>query len=238
MSEIKKDSKTEVKTFAIALSDRANTLTHDAASIINQCQKVTVTNDDQRTNILELVKKIKSVSKGLEDERMATTRPMDEAKKQVMDLYRAPLDNLTKAEGVIKKAVLDYDNEQRRKAQELQRKLQAEAEEKARKEREKLAAQAQKAIEAGKEEKASALLEKADEVQVFVPIVQTVETKTAGVSTRKVWKYRITDVNLLPREYMVPNEALLSGLARSTQGNIPVAGVEFYAEDVLAVSSR
>lgn len=226
----------EVK-FLITLSDRARVLAQSAASIINEYKSVNVQNDEQRGNILDLVKKIKTIAKGLEDERMATTRPMDEAKKQVMDLYRQPLDNLAKAESVIKKAVIDYDNEQRRKAEELQRKLQAEAEEKARKEREKLAVRAAKAAEAGNEEKAAALLEKADEVQVFVPIVQTIAPKSTGISTRKVWKYRIVDVNKLPREYMIPNDALLSGLARSTQGAIPVPGIEFYAEDSLAIRS-
>lgn len=227
----------EVK-FLITLSERGKTLANEAAKIITDCKEVKVTNDEQRGNILELVKRIKGVAKGLEDERMATTRPMDEAKKEVMNLYRQPLDNLTKAESIIKRAVLEYDQEQRRKAEELQAKLRAEAEAKARKERERLEKQAALAVEKGQAEKAEMLLDKADNVVAFVPVVQAVETKTQGVSSRKVWKYRITDANALPREYMIPNEAMLAALARSTQGNIPVPGVEFYAEDLLAVSSR
>ena len=234
VQEMREEKQEEVH-FLITLSDRAVTLTHEAAGIINKCKAVKVQNDTQRGNILELVKQIKTVSKNLEAERMATTRPMDDAKKQIMDLYWGPLDNLTKAESTIKGAVIAYDNEKRRQAAELQRKLQAEADAKARKERERLEAKAQKAMEAGKVEKAEALHEQAEEVQVFVPIVETLVAKTAGVSTRKVWKHKIVDVSKLPRKYMIPNEAMLAALAKSTQGNIPVAGVEFYQEDILAV---
>lgn len=224
--------------FLTTLSDRARILAKEAAVIITETKSITVTNDEQKSNTLELLKKIKGVANGLEAERTAQKKPILEAGREIDGAYKAEIDKLAKAESVLKQSVLSYDQEQRRKAQELQRKLQAAAEEKARKEREKLAAQAEKAAAAGKIEKAEALQEKAEEVQVFVPIVQAVETKVTGVSTRKAWKYRIIDVNKLPREYMIPNEAMLAALARSTQGNIPVPGVEFYAEDILAVNSR
>ena len=235
------DNNGEIKTTVKALTtlfDRARVLAGKAADIINESKGLTVTNDDQKSNMLELLKKIKGVSGDLEAERTAQKKPILDAGRDIDSAYKAEIEPLTRAESYLKSAVLKYDQEQRRKAEELQAKLRAQAEEAARKEREKLAKQAEAAAAKGKDEKADELRDRAMNTLAFVPVIQTVETKTAGVSSREVWKYRITDPALLPREYLIPNDALLSGFARSTKGNIPVAGVEFYAESVLAVSSR
>jgi len=52
----------------------------------------------------------------------------------------------------------------------------------------------------------------------------------AGTSYRTTWKFRIVDLNLVPREYMIPNEQLLGATARTTKGAQTIPGVEFYAE--------
>ncbi len=234
MTDVKRVTK-EVKVL-VALTPNAVSLASQAAEIINQATDFKVQSAEQRTNILELAKKIKTVSKGLEDERFNTTRPMDTAKKEIMSLYQEPLDKLVKAENIIKKAVLDFDREERRKAEEQQAKLRAEAEERARKERERLEAQALKAIDKGKEEKAEHLIEQAEAVQIFAPVIQMPVHKAHGTSVRQVWKYRITDVNLIPREYMIPNEKMLGAMAKSTHDAVKVPGVEFYSEDSLAIS--
>jgi len=52
----------------------------------------------------------------------------------------------------------------------------------------------------------------------------------AGTSYRTTWKFRIVDLNLVPREYLLPNEQLLGSTARTTKGAQTIPGVEFYAE--------
>ncbi len=235
MNDVKKQPAKEVK-FLVALTPNAVSLAKQAAEIITQATEIKVQSVEQRDNILELAKKIKTVSKGLETERMATTRPMDTAKNEVMNLYRDSLDKLVKAEGIIKKSVLDFDREERRKAEEIQAKLRAEAEAKARKERERFETQALKAIDKGNEEKAEQLIEKAEAVQIFTPVVQIPVHKSQGTSVREVWKYRIVDEKLIPREYLIVNEKLLGSMAKSSHDVVKVPGVEFYSEDSLAIS--
>lgn len=235
MKEANNQTTKEIK-ILVALTPNAVSLANQAADIITKATEIKVQNVDQRNNILELAKKIKFVSKGLETERLSTTRPIDATKTEIMNLYREPLDRLTRAEAIIKKAVLEFDKEERRKAEALQAKLRAEAEEKARKERERLEAQALKAIDKGKEEKAEQLLEQAESVQAFAPVIQMPTHKAQGTSVRKVWSYRITDVSLIPREYMLPNEKLLGALAKSSHDAVKIPGVEFYAEESLAIS--
>jgi hypothetical protein len=90
------------------------------------------------------LKDVKSLAKRLDDERKAITGPLDQAKKAVMDLFRAPVEFCEKAERTIKQSMLTYDDEQRR--------LQAEAERKAREaeeaERRRIAEEARRKAEA------------------------------------------------------------------------------------------
>lgn len=70
--------------------------------------------------------------------RFAITRPMDQAKNNVMDLFRAPVKKCEDAIALLKSAILTFSKEEKRKAQEAQ-KL---ADEQARQERLKLEQQA------------------------------------------------------------------------------------------------
>lgn len=229
MSEIK---------LPITLTAAAVSLAQEAATVIIEAQSYEIKTLLQYTNSMELLKRIKGVYTKLEAERTAQKAPILAAGRDVDSLYKAETGKLQKAETRLKQAGILFNQEQQRKADAEQARLQAVAEERARKERERLLARAATAEERGKDEKADALRDQAEQVQVFVPVVTPAMSKVAGVATRKVWKYRITDMAALPREYMIPNEAMLSAFAKSTQGKVPVAGVEFYAEDSLAVSSR
>lgn len=101
------------------------------------------------------LKEVKAMSKRLEEQRKSITKPLDEAKKAVMDTFRPAMEFCDQAEGMIKRGMLGYDNEQRRIRQEEERKAReaAEAERKriqenARKKAEAEAAEARKLAEA------------------------------------------------------------------------------------------
>lgn len=176
------------------------------------------------------LKRIKSLAKIIDDKRKAMTRPLDESKKAIMDFFRGPLDALTKAEGLIKGAMLSYDREQerqRREEEERQRELQ-------RKEAERLAKLAEKAEARGDEAKAEAFQERASVVAQAPVFVQKAMPVVQGVQRRKVWKYRVVDSAQVPREYMLINDQMLNSLAKSAKGTIHVPGVEFYEEEILA----
>ncbi|MBA7598380.1 hypothetical protein ES703_05395 [subsurface metagenome] len=50
------------------------------------------------------------------------------------------------------------------------------------------------------------------------------------------WKFRIVDLEKLPREYMVPDEAMLNSIAQKQHDKKQVPGVEFYNEPSLRVT--
>lgn len=168
--------------------------------------------------------------------RFSVTRPLDEAKKRLMDIFAVPLNKLSSAEIFIKRGMLAFQQEQervRRAEEDRQREIARKEEEKQRKILEEKAA---RAAAAGKAAKAEALREKKEQVFVPAPIVESQTPKLDGTITKKVWKYRIVDVSAIPREYMIPDEKKIGAMVRASKGTLRVDGVEIYSEEVLASS--
>lgn len=133
------------------------------------------------------LKTIKGQFKALEEKRKAITGPMDTAKKQVMDLFRKPLEALEQAENLIKRTMLAYQQEQRRLEVEAQRKINEAAEI----ERKRMEEQAQAAEKTGDVAAAVALQTAAD--MVVAPVVQIAPAKVSGISTTIRWSAEVTD---------------------------------------------
>jgi hypothetical protein len=186
----------------------------------------------------EKLKKIKSLQKSLTDERMAQTRPIDEAKKRIIAWFDRPLLFLEKCESMLKSKMIGYQTEQNRIARERQEKLDAEAA----KERARLEERADKAEANGKDEKAESLREKAS--MVAAPVIAPQTVKVAGIKTMKVWKAKVDAVEKISREHVNaffadPKnkerlESYFSQIAKATKGAIKIEGVTFYAEEVIA----
>jgi hypothetical protein len=139
--------------------------------------------------------------------------------------YYNPAESAVKA---VKKLMSDYDAEQEkiRKAEEDRLRKIAEDEEKER--------QLQAAVDAeqsGNKEEAEAIIE----APVYVPpvVVQKTTPKLSGGPVyRTIWKFRIKNAALIPREYMIPNETMIGGVIRNSKGVINIPGVEAYEERV------
>jgi hypothetical protein len=178
----------------------------------------------------EVLKEVKAYKNKLEEKRFEMTRPLDQAKKSIMEFFRQPMDALDTLERNIKSRIISYQQEERRKADIAQKKLQAAADAKAKELRDKAAAEAAK----GNTAKAAQLMDKAAEKEVAVPVVAADIPKVAGVFTKQVWKYQIIDVNAIPREYMIPDEKKIGAMARASKGTLQIPGVKIYPEDSLS----
>lgn len=161
------------------------------------------------------LKDIKAKRNQLDTLRKSMTQPLDESKEKIMDFFRQPLDWLDDAEAALKRGMLTYKQDQERKA---------------RAEREKAAAEARRIAEEAKAKNPDA----PPPVVIAAPVVTKEAPKVSGVSTREVWKFRVTDPAAVPREYLVIDEPKLGAMARATKGTVTVPGVEFYSEEVMA----
>lgn len=159
--------------------------------------------------------------KRLEEQRLAITRPMDAAKKLIMDLFRKPLERLDAQIKLLKGSMLTYDQEQKRKAAVQQALLDKIATE----QRAQLAAESarQAALAQAEHDRAKSLMESGDTEGVnealtaaetahdmAVALQQTTAVVSAataatnvptveGITTADVWKARVTDLPALLR---------------------------------------
>lgn len=184
---------------------------------------------------------VRAAAKELEDRRLLITRPIDQAKAQVMALFEPAKKRLQQADNLLTNAIRNY----RAKVEQERRLAEARAEEAARKEREKLERQAAQLEQKGKAEKAAALRDVAATVPTAVVLPEA--GKMSALTTRGTWKAEITDkVELIkyiaanPQwAYLLePDMAKLNGLARTQKENLALPGVKAKEVENFAANTR
>jgi hypothetical protein len=228
---------------------------------------VTIRTPDQFTRAGELLKAVKGALKQIEDQRVAITKPINESLRAVNAQAKTAAAPFETAEREIKARMVEYSNEQERIRREEQRKveaaaaaerarlvrLQAEAEAKARAEQERLRREFEEAAAAGRAAEAAKLAARADrveeksaakiealqiqEAQVVAPVIQREPPKVAGVATREVWKFRVTDPALVPDQYKVIDESRIRKVVQALKADANIPGVEVYSERQLAAGA-
>lgn len=183
------------------------------------------------------LKTIKAKYKALEDQRKAITGPMDKAKKEVMDLFRKPLEMLEQAEGVIKRTMLAYANEQRR----LQAEAQRQADEAAAAERKRMEEQAKAAEQTG--DAASAIALQSASEMVVAPVVRIEPAKVSGISTRVIWSAEVTDKLAYLQHVLAHPELIdtieismkpLNQMATALKDKLAIPGVRAVASETMS----
>jgi hypothetical protein len=209
-SQVKQTTET-----ALAVIDAANSL-------------MIVTVDDYRT-AQGLMKTVKDRIKELTETRMEQTRPLDEAKKKIIEFFSTPLEKLERAKSYLNRVMVDFTEEQDRKRREEERRLQEEARKRA--EEEALAA-ALEAEAAGDSEEAEQIIQE----PVYVPPVKVVSEipKSKDSHIRETWSAEVVDLKLLvkaiaegkaPLQAVAPDMTFLNGQARSYRGALNIPGV-------------
>jgi hypothetical protein len=112
----------------------------------------------------------------------------------------------------------------RQQERELQAKLKKEADDLALAEAEKLA-------RAGDVELADAVLEQQAAAPEPVVSLPKVTPKVEGFASRVVWRYRIENAALIPREYLMPDEIKIGQVVRALKGATNIPGVKAFSED-------
>ena len=249
------------------IDQRSQELAIEAEHILTTAKGYAVSSVAEFENAANELKAIKAKAKEIDGQRVFLKAPVLEQAKRIEDFFRAPLKFLADAESLLKRAMLGFQQaeeakrvEAERKAQEAARKEQedlrrkaVEAERVAAEKAAELNRQAEAAAAAGRAEEAAKLAAKAEAVtekaeakagaiqeqaaSVIIPTIAREQPKISGISTRKVWKHRVADARKVPRDYLVVNEKMLADFAKATKGAIPVEGVEFYCEDVMAAGT-
>ena len=214
----------------------ADEITKDASNALAKVSNFNIKTQENYITAADTLKLIKGRIKTLMEKRREITAPIDLAKSKVMDLFRSPLNNYTKAEGMVKSLMKSWDDEQDRKLREQQERLRLQAEKKEQRQKEKLEEKAKPAEAEGNAEEAEELREKKEEVAVQAPVLAPRE-KTDGIHYKEVWHAEVTDKTQVPIEWMIPDQKALDRHATNTKGQVPIKGVKFISERVMASRS-
>jgi hypothetical protein len=200
---------------------------------------------------LDVVKRFKAVRANVVAFFADSKSKAHAAWKAVVASESAFTDKIDAAEKVAKAKLVAYQQAEEAKRMAEQRRLQAIADEAARKEREKIEAQARAARE--KEEaalaaeaaaiKAEAKAESAEAVQAAPAVIVESRIASAGQSTRKAWKARLVSLEALTGipagdirlTFLSFDEGAANKFAGATKGMVKVAGVEWVEESVMSI---
>jgi len=203
----------------------------------------------------ERLKLIKGAQKELAAKKKKVLDPALAAVKAIRDLFAAPEAEIAEAEGLIKRSMISFDDEQEKLRREEQRKL----DEAARKEREKAEAieaenrrKAEEARVAGDTKKAQRLEEKADvaaDRAATVVAAQVIREppRVSGTSIRENWSAVVTDRNALVAAVaagtvsalaLEPSMPFLNKMAKAMKKEMNIPGVTAVVEKSLAAGSK
>lgn len=178
---------------------------------LQAAENLKIDSPESFTEALDMGKKIKQVGKMITDRKEEITKPLNESLKSIRALFKPIEENAQNAEYLIKGKMIEYNREQQAIAD---------------KERERLAAKVEKGTM-----KIETAVRKMDDIKAPE---QTTRTETARATIKKVPKCRITDENLIPREYLVPDMTKIKNAVVTQRLTVP--GVEFYEEDSMTIA--
>lgn len=175
---------------------------------------------------------IKGVRKRVDEFFDPTIKSAFTAHRNAVAMKRQVTDRIDSVERDLKARMLLFQNEQRRIAAEKE----AAARETLKKQAEESQLSAALDAEAeGDLAEAEAIMN--EPVSAPVVIIQPDIPQTEGISVRKVWKFRIVNPAIIPLAFLTADEKKLGAYARAMKEEALVPGVEFYAEESVAVRS-
>jgi len=210
---------------------------HEASLTLMWAEELEVRNESDYKSVFEVVKQIKVIRNKwlgywgkIKKDAYNTWKDIKEKENEVVKIC-------DETERMAKDKAGSWRAKQEAIAEEQRRKLQAEADRRARIERERLEKEAEKLktpeLKEQRLEEAAAVI--APEVKVESP------AKVEGVSVRKSWKAKLVNMgelilNAKPGSVASTlvgfNQMEADAFARSTKGNVKVPGVEFYTKDI------
>lgn len=201
-----------------------NQLLSEAAAAQNTASLIIIQNESDLQFATEQMNGMSKRVKELDTLRKSITAPLDQAKKNVMALFKPVTESYQTAIGQIKKEIGGYIAQKEREAEAERKALEA------------------KAKEAETPEQAEALQQAAATVTA-APVVKVEKTK--GMSTTKVWKAEVKDAPAF-LVYVATHPELLNCIeinvhaierfVTATGGTVTLPGIELSQE--IRVTSR
>ena len=240
----------------------AKTLEPEGAALVQTAQALVITDEASFQRAADGLRLVKAFLGRIDEAFGPIDRAQIEARRVTIE-QRKGLERYPKeAEAVYKGGMAAYTREQelirraqeesaRRERERLEReeaaRVQAENERLRKDAEDRRIAAAVEIAEAGDTVGAAKLLDapiEAPVVQarpVFVPPVPVAAPpKAAGVSMRKAFTFRVTNPDLIPRQYLIPDEKAIGATVRALgmRAQVTIPGIEVVEETVVAARAR
>ena len=216
----------------------------EVSPVVQEASGITVTDGITYAAAAEFLKELKTAQSKVVKFFAKMKLKAHAAWKEIVASESNVLNPLKAAEGSIKNKLLYYDDAEKRKVKEEQRRLQKIADAKAEAERMRQITAANKLkTDSLREER----LAEADEVIAPIIHVQHDTPKVAGISTQSRWKARIINKsafvmaatkNANLAAYITIDQTALNRVAQATKGQLNYPGIEFYSEQSMSAGGK
>ncbi len=187
----------------------------------DRLQFTVIQSDSQLLLAGNLLSDIRKYRDELEKQRTGFVKPLNDTVKKINEVFKTRLNPLDLLESSIKAMMQTYQTKKVKEQTEARIKAEEEARMKAAMD-----------VMAGK----------AAEVVVIKPIIQdapkTISSEAGKVTFRDNWKYRVVDINLIPRNLMIENPAAINAQIAAGAREKSIPGIEIYNEPIPVTNRR
>jgi len=205
-------------------------ISNETLKIVDQNNKFVIRGEKSLTETSEFLVSVKQRIKRVEELRKWFVKPLNDQVKAINVKFKEASQPLEQVESLVGGKIVEYRKkeaeiiEQKRLADEKRQKDEFDAEQK------RLAKEAK---ELKGQEKKDAIAEIPKE---FIPEVETkqktvIKTDSGSLKTRKLWKAKIVDEMIVPREFLSVDMVKINKAIRSGQREIK--GLDIYQEETL-----
>ena len=210
------------------MNENVNKIEDEKSLVLQEAEKIVINNQDQYKQAGEFFESVNALIKKAKECFDPIVEAAYKAHKQAVAKRDEVIKPLEQAKSKVKMLMIEYTEKIAREAAEAKRK--AEEEERKKLEEQRL----QQAIElenAGMKEAAEAVLETPVVPLVYLPAEPTLP-KVNGFKSRTVWKFKIVNESIIPREYLIVDEVKIGQVVRAMKNLTKIPGVEVYEEKI------
>lgn len=211
-----------------------NEIKNASNEIVAAAQTMMIQNNEDYENAGKFLLRLKTQMKRVKDYWAKPKADASAAHKTICEREKQMLTPFNDAEKIVKTNMAKYQAA----VEQARREAEEEAEKKKREESERLLAEAVKEEEKGNAESAAIKVAMAEIVNDMKATTTVEKPKATGTFVRKTWKARVTEPEKVPAyvngiEIRQISMTALNSLAKMTNGELKVDGVEFYIEQTI-----
>lgn len=201
-----------------------------SVELVVRANAVLVTTDEEYEAAGRELFAVASLRKAITEAFAAPKKAAHDAHKKIVALEASLLDGPSSAERILKAKMLEFKRAEELRRQQAAAKVSAQMR---KDEEDRRIAQAEAVHASGN----AAVAEQILDAPITVPTVSVQGPKAAGVSSRKVWKYRVTDANAVKREFLDLVKSRVDAAVKSLGKDAEkiVGGIEVYEDESLSV---